>query len=435
MKRIHPAWLMLIACCFLQAGGQGTIINSIGIMIPSVLGDLQFSQGSFMLYLTLQGLFMAGALPVVGRLLPKYNIRAVVSIAAVVVALAYASMGQFHEVWQWYIAGPVLGIAACAFILTAPIIISNWFKKRTGLAMGLAMACSGIAGAIVNPLGGFFIEAFGWRIAYALLAGIALVLVLPFSLFVIRFKPSDMGVAAYGAEDVPQEGAVSGSTAGDGLTGVSAKTAVRSLAFVCLFLVASILSFVSSFMQLLPTYATTGGLAALAAYLVSAAMIGNIVGKLVLGWLNDKLGARNATIVGLGLGVVSLALLLMAMGGTAALALAGAATFGAMTAMVQVSVPLMVRTAFGQKDYSAIYSYVSIATTLVGSLGLTVMGMSFDAFGSYAPIVSVMIGTCVLAAVLVAVGLAAAARLPRDGDGGSGEARPLPREEALPELA
>lgn len=431
MKRIHPAWLILVACCFLQAGGLGTIINSAGIMIPAVLGDLHFSQGSFMLYLTLQGLFMAGALPVVGRLLPKCDIRVLVSAGIVTAALAYGSMGLFHEVWQWYIAGPVLGIAACAFMLPAPIMISNWFKKRTGLAMGLAMACSGIAGAIVNPLGGFFIETFGWRMAYMLLAGIALALVLPFSLFVMSFKPADRGVAAYGADDVPEGGAA--AAASGGLSGVSAKRAVRSLAFVCLFLVAGILSFVSSFMQLLPTYATTVGLASIAAFLVSAAMIGNIAGKLVLGWLNDKLGARNATIVGLALGVASLALLLLAMGGAAALAVAGAAAFGAMTAMVQVSLPLVVRTAFGQKDYSAIYSYITMATTLVGSFGLTAVGFSFDAFGSYAPGISVMAGSCVVAAVLVTVGLAAAARLPRDGDGD--DERPVSVERAVPEGA
>lgn len=65
-RRLHPAWLILIACCFLQAGGMGTINNAAGIMVPAVLGDLQFSQGSFMLYFTIQGLCMTAALPVAG---------------------------------------------------------------------------------------------------------------------------------------------------------------------------------------------------------------------------------------------------------------------------------------------------------------------------------------------------------------------------------
>ncbi len=411
MRKFHPAWLILIACCFLQAGGLGIVINSVGIMIPSVLSDLQFSQGSFMLYLTIQGFCMAAAMPVMGRLLPKLNIRLVVTVGMLLAAGSYAVMGQFTEVWQWYVAGPVLGVAATVFILPTPIMISNWFKKSTGLAMGLAMACSGIAGAVVNPLGSYFIAAFGWRTTYALLAGIACALVLPFSLFVMRFKPADAGVAAYGAEETDATRTAGGHVASEELPGVSAAKAVKSLSFVCLFFVAGIISLNSSFMQLLPTLAATANLASIAAFLASAAMIGNIVGKLVLGWLNDKLGARNATICGLSIGVVSFVLLLMSLGGNAALAVAGASLFGAMTAMMQVSLPLVVRTAYGPKEYSIVYSYIGMATTLVGSVGLTLIGMSFDAFKSYAPSIFIMMGSCVVAAVLLFIGLALAKHL------------------------
>ena len=141
-RRLHPAWLILIACCFLQAGGMGTINNAAGIMVPAVLGDLQFSQGSFMLYFTIQGLCMTAALPVAGKLLPKVSMRVLVSVGMVAAALAFASMGQFNAVWQWYVAGAVLGVAAAfAFLLPAPVMIGNWFKKKAGLAMGIDMEC------------------------------------------------------------------------------------------------------------------------------------------------------------------------------------------------------------------------------------------------------------------------------------------------------
>ena len=417
-KRIHPAWLMLVACCFLQAGGMGTVINSAAIMIPSVLADLQFSQGSFMLYMTIQGFCMAISLPIAGRLLPRINVRILVSGGVLAAAFAYGSMGLFTQVWQWYIAGSVLGLAAFVFILPAPVMIANWFKKRTGLAMGLAMACSGIGGAIINPLGGLFIDVYGWRITYVLLACISCVLVLPFTLFVIRFKPADMGVEPYGAEASETEAAPAssaGSHASGALSGVLQKRAVASVSFVCLFLVAGILSLNSSFMQLLPTFAVAGGMAEIAALLASSAMIGNIAGKLVLGWLNDRLGARSASFCGLAVGIVAFLVLIasLGIGAGSALAIAGAVLFGAMTAMVQVSLPLIVRTAYGAKDYSAIYSYISMGTTVIGSLGITAVGVSFDAFSSYVPSMLVMVGASVLAAVLLAAGLARAQKLPR----------------------
>ena len=62
-----------------------------------------------------------------------------------------------------------------------------------------------------------------------------------------------------------------------------------------------------------------------------------------------------------------------------------AALFGVLTAMVTVNVPLLVRSAFGSKDYGTLFSYVSIGTSLVGSLGISVYGFLFDRFGSYDP--------------------------------------------------
>ena len=412
-RRLHPAWLILIACCFLQAGGMGTINNAAGIMVPAVLGDLQFSQGSFMLYFTIQGLCMTAALPVAGKLLPKVSMRVLVSVGMVAAALAFASMGQFNAVWQWYVAGAVLGVAAAfAFLLPAN---APWWLVMLGaalaiglgkMAFGIAMACSGIGGAVMNPLGGALIQSLGWRPTYAVLALIAAVLVLPFSLLVMRFKPADPR-DAYGADEVEDTPASSGA---ETASGVSASRAVRSLAFACVFLVAGFLSLESAFLQLMPTYAGTVGLAAVAAFLPSIAMISNIVGKLVLGWLADAVGPRNATLCGFGVGVTAFALFL-ASNGNVGMVMVAAALFGVLTAMVTVNVPLLVRSAFGSKDYGTLFSYVSIGTSLVGSLGISVYGFLFDRFGSYDPGLMLGIGTGVASAALLLVGMATAKRL------------------------
>ena len=405
-RRIHPAWLILISCCFLQAGGMGTINNAAGIMVPAVLGDLQFSQGSFMLYFTIQGLCMTVALPVAGKLLSRVSMRVLVSVGMIVAALAFASMGQFNAVWQWYIAGAVLGMAsAFAFLLPAPVMIGNWFKKKAGLAMGIAMASSGIGGAIMNPLGGALIQSIGWRPTYAALALIAAALVLPFSLFVMKFKPADP-CDAYGADE---EGLPEGAKAEEAV-GIPAARAVRSVAFVCVFLVAGFISLNSAFLQLLPTFAGTVGLAAIAAFLPSVAMISNIVGKLVLGWLADAVGPRNATLCGFGVGIAAFALFLFS-NGNALMVMAAAALFGVLTAMVTVNIPLLVRSTFGSRDYSSLFSYVSMGTSLIASLGMSVFGLLYDSFGSYDPCLVLGIGTSVVGAVLLLAGMAAAKRL------------------------
>ncbi len=406
-KKFHPAWLMLIACCFIQIGSIGTISNAAGILIPAVLGDLGFSQGSFTLYMTLQGLCAVVGMPIAGKLLNKVNIRLLVSVGMIFTAGPFMLMSRFTEVWQWYIAGSVLGFAS-SFVFTLPtvLVISNWFKKKTGQAMGIAMACAGIGGAIMNPLGNFFIQQFGWRMTYFLMGAIALVLVLPFTLLLVRAKPADMGTLAYGEE----AGESQESAAQQVLTGVPAKVALRSLSFVCIFLVAGCIAFCTAFIQLVPTFAGTVGLSAIAAFMASAVMIGNIAGKLVLGWLNDKLGPKRAALLGIAAVCASFLLLFLTALGPAA-ALVGAFLLGISMSLIAVSMPLIVRSAYGSRDYSQIFSIVTMAPSLVGSLGMAAIGFMYDAFGSYNPVLVVGIVCCGLAGLLLIVGLASAGRL------------------------
>ena len=279
-------------------------------------------------------------------------------------------------------------------------------KKTYGVAMGIAMACAGIGGAIMNPLGNFFIQQFGWRMTYFLMGAIALVLVLPFTLLLVRAKPADMGTLAYGEE----AGESQESAAQQVLTGVPAKVALRSLSFVCIFLVAGCIAFCTAFIQLVPTFAGTVGLSAIAAFMASAVMIGNIAGKLVLGWLNDKLGPKRAALLGIAAVCASFLLLFLTALGPAA-ALVGAFLLGISMSLIAVSMPLIVRSAYGSRDYSQIFYIVTMAPSLVGSLGMAAIGFMYDAFGSYNPILVVGIVCCGLAGLLLIVGLASAGRL------------------------
>ncbi|MEG1640905.1 MAG: MFS transporter, partial [Ruthenibacterium sp.] len=363
-KKIHRAWLIMIACCFLQAGGIGALSSCAGIFFQPVCQDLGFSMGQFSIYLSIQGLFLAFTLPVVGKVLPKFNIRILISVAVALCSGTFMLMSTFTAVWQWYIAGAVVGICgAFIFVLPAPIMIGNWFKKKTGIVMGITMSFSGIGGAIISPIVANFVANSGWRPAYILVGAIAMVLVLPFSIFVMDFKPADRGLQAYGSEEaaVDANGKAAAPTAA---IGVSSKDAVRSMAFVCVFLVAGFISLCTTFQQHLPGFAASVGMTAAAiGTMTSCVMIGNIVGKLVLGFLNDKLGQKHAMSIAAVIVALSFVLLIVS-NGNPLIAFAGAFCFGFVMAMSAVLVPIVVRTVFGSRDYSAIFSYISMGTSL-----------------------------------------------------------------------
>ncbi|MEG1322029.1 MAG: MFS transporter [Ruthenibacterium sp.] len=410
-KKIHRAWLIMIACCFLQAGGIGALSSCAGIFFQPVCQDLGFSMGQFSIYLSIQGLFLAFTLPVVGKVLPKFNIRILISVAVALCSGTFMLMSTFTAVWQWYIAGAVVGICgAFIFVLPAPIMIGNWFKKKTGIVMGITMSFSGIGGAIISPIVANFVANSGWRPAYILVGAIAMVLVLPFSIFVMDFKPADRGLQAYGSEEAAVD-ANGKAAAPAAAIGVSSKDAVRSMAFVCVFLVAGFISLCTTFQQHLPGFAASVGMTAAAiGTMTSCVMIGNIVGKLVLGFLNDKLGQKHAMSIAAVIVALSFVLLIVS-NGNPLIAFAGAFCFGFVMAMSAVLVPIVVRTVFGSRDYSAIFSYISMGTSLIGSAGVSLIGFMYDGFGSYVPSFFVGIAACVLVVVALLAGLKAGKKL------------------------
>ena len=77
----------------------------------------------------------------------KLDVRAVISAAAVVFGVSNMAMGTFTELWQWYAAGMIQGIASSFLcMIAAPILLNNWFHKKAGMAVGISAAFSGLMG-------------------------------------------------------------------------------------------------------------------------------------------------------------------------------------------------------------------------------------------------------------------------------------------------
>ena len=159
------------------------------------------------------------------------------SIAGVISALSFGLMGTYTSVYQFYVSGVLLGVSNAFLIYAAvPIIINNWFKVKMGTALGLSMTFMGIGGAIFAPITGYLIEEIGWRPTYMVLGIIAAIIILPFTIFVIRKNPEEMGMRPYGVESVDAS-----SKPLEESHGIPLKQATKSIPFYLLFIFTGIL--------------------------------------------------------------------------------------------------------------------------------------------------------------------------------------------------
>ena len=252
-----------------------------------VCDDLGFDRGAFSLYLTFYFIATTFTYPFVAKFLPKWDFRAFLSGCVIVLGITWALMGSFNELWQFYVAGVVLGIAgALVFVVASTVLIENWFADRRGTALGIAMCGSGIGGVVFPIIGNMMLETIGWRMTYVAFAVIMCVMILPWSLFVFRLHPEDVGLKPYGAEKMAAMAGAEEKT-----SGIPAKKAILTLAFVCIFLYAA--SRRCSAATTTTFRASRNPLATPAAFgagILSLAQLGYTVATLVMGWVTDKIG-------------------------------------------------------------------------------------------------------------------------------------------------
>ncbi|WP_423977369.1 MFS transporter, partial [Lancefieldella rimae] len=338
-------------------------------------------------------LTMMVALPITGRLLKKYSMRTILTIDTLLCGLAYGAMGLVQAVWQLYICGVVIGIGLPGLIfLAVPTLIGNWFSKRVGFFTGLCFAFTGIGGALFNPIGSTLIASGsdGWRMCYFIFAAIILVCTLPFTFFVVRDKPSDLGLLPMGSGEKNVEASAStdtgtvteGAHAQSSLDdGISAHTALRMPSFFMIGAFYALITLNQQISQFFPSYAATFSatapeIAAAGGLIAGAVMVGQAVGKVALGALNDT-SERIACFVGVLCGVVGLVLLWLKITALPIMLL-GAALFGVVYAMTTVETPILVRAVFGNKDYTIIYSRIAIVSSLMSAIALVVWSLIVD---------------------------------------------------------
>jgi MFS family permease len=129
-------------------------------------------------------------------------------------------------------------------------------------------------------------------------------------------------------------------------------------------------------------------------------MAGQAIGKVILGIINDR-SAKAGVLFGLSCGVAGV-LLMWFMPSALPVLLAGAFLFGIVYAMTVVQTPLLVRTVFGSKDYTNIYSRVSMVGSLMSAVAAVFWSFVIDSPGGF-PLMFVLGIVCMAICLVTAL--------------------------------
>lgn len=382
--KIHHAWWIVVSCCALIVATNGLILQTPGIFMKPVSSELNIGIAELSLWITIFNITQFIFVKFAGNILNKFNIRIVTTIGMLGVTLGLVVMSFAKSVVYFYVAGLMIGVFGCFVMLITPaFLVSNWFKKKAGLALGIIFSCGSVAAAIVSPLITSFMNHSGWRLTYIVLAIIAALITLPFTLFVIRKEPGEMGLKPYGDEDEEGTHISTGNITNSEITGVSVGTAVKTMPFYMILIFTAVISMTIGFLGNLPVFGASLGYSSMvSATVLSAFLAGSVLGKIVIGILNDKFGPTKAITISAVYIVAGIVLLLNAEKGLA-IFMIGAFALGACLGLVSLEPPILTRKAFGQKDYSKIYPYVSMVMSLGAAGSTPIFALTYDKTQSY----------------------------------------------------
>ena len=396
---IFYGWWIVAAgmICLLLAGGIG--FYTFGAFFIPLIEEFGWSRAQLSLGMTIASV-MAVAAPLIGSWVDKYGARIVMAVGAVVTGAAFALLGLTHSLWYFYLMCLILASGHFG-ILNIPVtkVVSNWFVKRRGLALGITLTGFGLGGLFMLPLASQLISTLDWQWAFHILGLIIVVVLVPLSIFVIRERPEGKGLLPDGKrEKQVKRISTAEAQAGTSWTFSSAIKAKNFWLIVGAFTLAYF-GTAAIITHAIPFFQDMGVSPQLAAMMLATATGVSIPSRVAAGYIADRVSVRYVTIFAFLLQLLGLVILLQA--GSPAILWVFVVVFGlAMGAMFALE-PLVVSEYFGLASFGAIYGGLWALEAAGWAGGAPLAGHIFDTTGSYNLALIIFIATTLLAMALI----------------------------------
>ena len=201
MKRLHYAWIVA-ATAFVVLIVSAGIRATPGVLMTPIEHAEGWSAQTISAAAAINIALFGLVGPFAAALMQTFGVRRTMIAGLVVITVGVFGAGFAREPWQLIVTWGVvagIGLGSIAMVLAATIA-NRWFVKSRGLVTGALTAATATGQLIFLPILAATAEHFGWREATWIVAAAAAAAIVPVA-FLIRDRPSDMGLTAYGASE------------------------------------------------------------------------------------------------------------------------------------------------------------------------------------------------------------------------------------------
>lgn len=350
-----------------------------------------------------------------GTLVLRIGPRLLMTGGSLLAGTVFTQLGKIDELWLFYLLYMLLLLGNGAYGgIVANTAVNNWFVLKRGRAIGFATAGISLSGAVIPFIALLVIEHADVRSAFSWI-GVAVTMVAPMALLVMRNRPEDCGLQPDGIAD---SRALSGthwamvSTSTNGGVFIHEKkrpspvlhwtpaTVWRLKTFWTIGIAYAMvmIGVVGVLSQLKPRFTDIGFTDYSAMAMLSLTAFFGSVGKFVWGILCDRYDPRRVVASLMSLGGISLIFSLFE--DSVPLLLVFATVFGFAMGGVMSTFPILIATFFGRDSFASVARVLALFFVLQ-MLGYPIASASFDLTGSYNAAYLMFIALNFLGAVMI----------------------------------
>lgn len=301
VRGVFYGWWIVLSASVMQSLNQGLLNQGFGVYFLPLQSEFGWSKTLLSLGYSV-GQVESGLLaPVVGWLTDRVGPRRVVTIGIVLFGAGLMLLSSINSVAMFFATFLLVAVgSSLSGFLPCSVAVLNWFVRRRTLALGISMAGSGIAAAIV-PTVAWSVTNFGWRPA-ALFSGFVVWAVgIPMALL-LRQRPEKYGYLPDG--DRPDSASPvasfanapksipTGTSLDEGFT-VKEALGTRSFWFIAFGHMSAVFTVSAVSLHLVPDLVQSMGMSLQSAgAIASMVLVISVVGRILGGWLADRTNKR-----------------------------------------------------------------------------------------------------------------------------------------------
>ena len=377
----YPGWKVTLIAFVSFFFAYGAPVATLPMIYGEVMKEFGWARTEATLIWTYKG--VTGTLVtffVLGPLVERIGLKPVLIIALVAEGLGMAAFSLIHSVWVYYLCGALVGLGQAAVLVGLKLIVSRWFMRNLGLAIGIAVAGTSVGASVFPFVADSLLTLVGWRLTFAAISLGVFLVAIPLCLLANDTpRPEELGIEAAPI----RSGGVDADRLKQADADANARPFLAQPAFWAICVAIMLVAAVDQGLYQHTVLYLTGDVGmrrSAAAWVLSITFLVSIAAKFLAGRLFDRLSIKGVAVWYM---LVGLAVLLAFPVQGIVTALIFAFMRGVSHGGLVVDSPVIAKHRFGPRKLNQVLPILTGCFTLGSSTGPVLLAMIYDRTGSY----------------------------------------------------